>query len=162
MPKTDADPALDELDRKILARYQRDTRTPAQEIGDAVGLSAAAVQRRLKRMREAGAIAAEVAVLAPEHLGYPTTCIVGVRLERENRAEHERFKRRIVDSPQVQQCYSVTGEHDFILVVLARDMRDFEQFAQRDLYADPNIRSFTTYVALDRVKTGASVPIDEP
>lgn len=160
MPKTDVVPALDELDRKILARYQHDTRAPAQQIGAEVGLSAAAVQRRLKHMRETGAIAAEIAVLAPEHLGYPTTCIVGVRLERENRTEHERFKRRIAECPQVQQCYSVTGDVDFFLVVLARDMRDFEQFAQRELYADPNIRGFTTFVALDRVKTGAVVPVD--
>jgi DNA-binding Lrp family transcriptional regulator len=163
MPKTDASPApLDELDRKILERYQHDTRIPAQTIGAAVGLSAAAVQRRLKRMREDGVITAEVAVIAPDHVGYPITCVVGVRLERESHTENQRFKQRIVRNREVQQCYSVTGDLDYVLVVLTRDMRDFESFAERELYADPNIKGFTTFVALDRVKTGASVPIDLP
>ncbi|MEO8550708.1 MAG: Lrp/AsnC family transcriptional regulator [Kofleriaceae bacterium] len=157
MPKLDLD--LDPLDLKILARHQRDTRVPARSIGKTIGLSAAAVQRRLKRMRDAGVIVAEVAQLAPECVGYPTTCIVGVRLEREGRAETTRFKLAMSRHPQVQQCYSVTGEVDFMLVVLARDMQDFEAFADESLYSDPNVKSFTTFVCLDRVKVGASTPI---
>lgn len=153
---------LDALDLKILARYQHDTRIPAQVIGKAVGLSAAAVQRRLKRMREDGVILAEVAHLAPARLGYPTTCIVGVRLEREGRIENARFKKAMSLHPQVQQCYGVTGDVDYMLVVLARDMQDFEAFAQAALYSDTNVKSFTTFVCLDRAKFGASTPIDLP
>jgi Lrp/AsnC family transcriptional regulator, leucine-responsive regulatory protein len=150
---------LDDLDRKILARYQHDTRTPAQEIGSAIGLSAAAVQRRLKRMREEGVIVGDVAQLAPEHVGFPTTCIVGVRLERERFAENARFKAKMAAHPQVQQCYSVTGDVDFMLVVLVRDMADFEAFAGDTLYSDANVKSFTTFVVLDRVKVGVATPI---
>ena len=145
--------------RRILERYQVDTRTPAQKIGAAVGLSAAAVQRRLKRMREVGVITAEVAQLAPEAVGYPMTCIVGVRLERESRAETTRFKRAMTSHRQVQQCYGVTGDVDFMLVVLARDMQDFDAFAQQALYSDANVKSFTTFVCLERVKVSASAPI---
>ena len=152
-------PDLDPLDLRILERYQADTRAPAQSIGKAVGLSAAAVQRRLKRMREVGVIVAEVAQLAPDAVGYPTTCIVGVRLERESRAETARFKQTMVRHRQVQQCYSVTGDVDFMLVVLARDMQDFDAFAQQALYSDANVKSFTTFVCLERVKVSAAVPI---
>ena len=150
---------LDALDLKILARYQTDIRAPAQSIGRAVGLSAAAVQRRLKRMRATGVIESEVACIAPEHVGYPTTCIVGVRLEREGHTENARFKQSIARHRQVQQCYSVTGDIDFMLVVLARDMRDFEAFARDTLYSDANVKSFTTFVCLDRVKVTSTVPI---
>lgn len=152
-------PDLDPLDLRILERYQADVRVPAQTIGAAVGLSTAAVQRRLKRMREVGAIVAEVAQLAPDAVGYPMTCIVGVRLERESRAETSRFKRAMTSHRQVQQCYSVTGDVDFMLVVLARDMQDFDAFTQQELYSDANVKSFTTFVCLDRVKTGVSVPV---
>jgi Lrp/AsnC family leucine-responsive transcriptional regulator len=152
-------PELDALDVKILARYQRDVRMPAQRIGDAVGLSAAAVQRRIKRMRDAGVIVAEVAQLAPECVGYPTTCIVGVRLEREGRAENARFKHAMSQHRQVQQCYSVTGDVDFMLVVLAHDIQDFEAFAQDALYSELNVKAFTTFVCLDRVKVGTTIPI---
>src|SRR5438067_1040157 len=117
---------FDALDRKILALYQHDTRAPAESIGKAVGLSAAAVQRRLKRMREDGVIVAEIAQIAPERVGYPLTCIVGVRLEREGRAENRRFKEKMSRQRQVQQCYSVTGDVDYLLVVLARDIAQFE------------------------------------
>jgi Lrp/AsnC family leucine-responsive transcriptional regulator len=158
MHKPDAE--LDALDLKILTRYQHDTRTPAQAIGEAVGLSAAAVQRRLKQMRDTGVIVAEVAQLAPERVGYRTTCIVGVRLEREGHTENVRFKKAMAQHRQVQQCYAVTGEVDFMLVVLAHDIQDFEAFAQQMLYTDANVKSFTTFVCLDRVKVGTTTPVD--
>jgi len=153
-------PELDDLDRKILDRYQHDTRTPAQAIGRAIGLSAAAVQRRIKRMRGAGVIVAEVAIVAPERVGYALTCLVGVRLQREGNAENRRFKTRMLRHPRVQQCYAVTGDVDFMLVVLSRDVADFESFAQTTLYSDDNVRAFTTFVVLDRVKHSTTTPIE--
>src|SRR5688572_1572932 len=110
-------PTLDAFDRKILARHQHDTRLPAALIGAEVGLSAAAVQRRLKRMRDAGIIEAETAQLSPRALGFPVTCIVAVDLRDESAAELARFKARMVDRGEVQQCYYVTGAADFMLVV---------------------------------------------
>jgi DNA-binding Lrp family transcriptional regulator len=62
---------------------------------------------------------------------------------------------------EVQQCYYVTGNNDFILVVLAPDMAAYEAFTRRVLLADENVKSFVTYVALDRVKTGVAVPLRE-
>lgn len=157
MPKNS--PALDELDLAILARWQHDTRVAAQEIGDAVGLSMAAVQRRLKRMRETGVIEAEVARVDPAAVGYPITCIVSVDLDREGLADMDRFKARVCRFAQVQQCYYVTGQVDFVLIVLARDMADYEAFTREALLGDPNVRSFTTHVALERVRVGLSTPL---
>jgi len=154
------DPTLDDLDRKILALYQDDTRVPAQTIGEAVGLSAAAVQRRLKRMRETGIIEAEVAQLSPRALGYGVTCIVSVELERDGGPDLARLKKRLMKSHHVQQCYFVTGETDFVLIVLAKDMEDYEAFTKDHLRDDPNIRSFTTYITLERLKVGMRTPVD--
>jgi len=153
-------PELDDLDRKILDRYQLDTRTPAQVIGRAVGLSAAAVQRRIKRMRDAGVILGEVATIAPERVGFGLTCLVGVRLQREGSAENRGFKAKMLRHRRVQQCYSVTGDVDFMLVVLSHDIHDFERFAQATLYSDDNVRTFTTFVVLDRVKFTTATPIE--
>lgn len=154
-------PDLDELDRKILARYQRDTRLAAHAIGAAMGLSVAAVQRRLKRMRESGVIEAEVARVAPAAVGYPVTCVVGVDLDREGAADLDHFRRRITGYAEVQQCYYVTGSADFMLVVLARDLAGYEAWTRDALLADGNVRSFTTHVVLDRVLAGSAVPISE-
>ncbi|HEX9392747.1 MAG TPA: Lrp/AsnC family transcriptional regulator [Usitatibacteraceae bacterium] len=157
MPKND--PALDAFDRKILERYQHDTRVPAETIGLAVGLSTTAVQRRLKRLRETGIIAAEIAVLSPAPLDLPVTCVVGVDLEREGAADIDHFKSRMTACPEVQQCFYVTGATDFILVVLTKSLEDYEGFTRRMLLDDANVRSFTTHVVLDRVKVGLSVPL---
>ena len=163
-PFIDAIPAMDidRFDLAILERYQRDTQLPARTIGDAVGLSAAAVQRRLKRLREAGVIERECAVVEPTALGIGVTCIVGVDLDREGSADLARFRRDMARRKEVQQCYYVTGQADFVLVVLARDMAAYDAFTREALMSDANVRSFTTQVVLERVKVGLDIPLAAP
>lgn len=153
-------PELDALDRKILRRYQHDTRLAAETIASEIGLSTAAVQRRLRRLRDRGVIEAEVARLDPGALGLPVTCIVGVELVRETANGLQRFSKKIARYEEVQQCYYVTGRMDFMLVVLARDMQSYDVFARKALLDDPNVRSYETHVVLERAKTGASVPVE--
>ena len=153
-------PDLDQLDIAILACLQEDARTIAETIGAKVGLSAAAVQRRIKRLREAGVIEREVAVLSPEALGLSMTFVVMVELERENLAVLDAFRRQVLADDCVQQCYYVTGNADFVLVVTCPDMAGFEAFTRRMFFDNPNVRHFTTSVAMDRVKVGLSLPLD--
>lgn len=150
---------LDALDRKILVRYQGDTRLTAERIGAEVGLSTAAVHRRLKRLRDDGVIEAEIAVLDPDALDLPVTCVVAVDVDREGLGELERFGSRMRACPLVQQCFYVTGQSDFILVVVVADMAAYEAFTRDHLLSDANVRSFTTHVVLQRVKTGLALPI---
>jgi Lrp/AsnC family transcriptional regulator, leucine-responsive regulatory protein len=152
-------PALDAFDLRILGLYQHDTQVPAAEIGAQVGLSAAAVQRRLKRLREAGVIEAETARISPKAVGLGVTCIVAVDLRDESTREMTRFKRRMIARPEVQQCYYVTGQADFMLIVIAASMEAYEAFTREALLDDANVKSFITHVALDRVKTGTALPI---
>jgi Lrp/AsnC family leucine-responsive transcriptional regulator len=155
----DDDTTLDDFDLRILERYQHDTQLPAHTIAKAVGLSAAAVQRRLKRLRETGVIRREVAELVPQAVGLPITCLVAVDLERERAVELERFKRKMLGLAEVQQCYYVTGQADFILVVLVRSMEAYDDFTRRALLEDDNVRSFVTTIVMERVKTGVAVPL---
>jgi len=155
----DDDTTLDDFDLRILERYQHDTQLPARTIAKAVGLSAAAVQRRLKRLRETGVIRREVAELAPQAVGLPITCLVAVDLERERAVELERFKRKMLGLAEVQQCYYVTGQADFILVVLVSSMEAYDDFTRRALLEDDNVRSFVTTIVMERVKTGVAVPL---
>ena len=150
---------LDQLDRKILRRYQTDTRIAAESIAAEVGLSTAAVQRRLRRMRQFGVIRQEVAVIDPRAVGLAIACIVAVELLRETDRGVQRFKAKITKYPEVQQCYYVTGTCDFMLVIHASDMQAYEAFTRKALLDDANVRSFTTHVVLDPVKVAASVVI---
>jgi DNA-binding Lrp family transcriptional regulator len=150
---------LDDFDREILRRLQVDARTTGERIGAAVHLSAAAVQRRIQRLRKLGVITAEVAIVDPAAVGQEMSFIVGVELERERADMLEAFRKTARADPSVQQCYYVTGSADFILVVLARDMADFEAFTRRVLFDNPNIRRFTTSVVMSRDKVGHAVPV---
>ena len=152
-------PDLDSLDRAILTQLQDDARAIAETIGAKVGLSAAAVQRRIKRLRETGVIAREVAVLDPAALGLPMTFIVMVEMERERLEVLDAFRQQVLDDAHVQQCYYVTGTADFALVVSCRDMTDFEAFTHRMFFDNENVRHFTTSVTMERVKVGLTLPI---
>lgn len=151
---------LDAFDREILRRMQVDARATGEDIGAEIGLSAAAVQRRIQRLRKSGVIRAEVAIVDPAALGQAMTFVVGVELEHERADMLDAFRRAARADPNVQQCYYVTGAADFILIVLARDMADFEAFTRRLLFDNSNIRRFTTSVVMSRDKVGNGVPVE--
>ncbi len=153
------DESLDDFDRQILHRLQVDARATGEEIGAEVFLSAAAVQRRIKRLRQMGVITAEVAVVDPAAVGQAMGFVVGVELERERADMLNAFREAARADPNVQQCYYVTGQADFILIVTARDMADFEAFTRRLLFDNPNIRRFTTSVVMSRDKVGLTLPV---
>lgn len=152
-------PALDAFDRAILAILQQDNTTPQRLIGERVNLSAPAVQRRIRRMEKDGVIRANVAIVEPAALGQAITLFVEVELVSERAADIDAAKRAFVAAPEVQQCYYVTGEVDFMLVVLVPSMAAYEALTRRLFFADANIRKFRSFVAMDRVKTGLAVPI---
>lgn len=150
---------LDGFDRRLLAVVQDNNRVGADELSARVGLSASACLRRLARLRKDRIIEADIAVVAPQGVGRTLTMIVEVTLERERPDILDEFKKSMRATPEVMQCYYVTGEIDFILMVTARDMRQYEEFTNRFFFKNPNVRRFHTLVVMDRVKVGLSVPI---
>lgn len=155
MPAPDA--TLDSFDLRILALHQHDTRIAADRIGEQVGLSAAAVQRRLKRMRAEGVIEAEAAQVSPTAVGLALTMIVNVKMEREGADALGRFRSRMRERPEVQQCYYVTGEMDFVLLVVVRDLDAYDRFTREHLLSDDNVRGFSTQVVMERCKVGTTL-----
>lgn len=154
----DSPQSLDSFDRAILAILQQDNTTPQRIIGERVNLSAPAVQRRIRRMEQSGVIEANVAIVDPAALGHPITIFVEVELVSETLEEIDAVKGAFLAAPEVQQCYYVTGEVDFMLVVLVPTMAAYEALTRRLFFANPNIRRFQTFVTMDRVKTGLRVP----
>ncbi len=151
---------LDDFDRKILVELQRNNLISAERLGAKVGLSASAIQRRMKRLRDGKVISADVSVLEPEAIGRPLKVVVEVSLERESLQLFEAFKRRIRDTPEVQQCYYVTGEGDFVLIITAADMADYQRISEGLFREDRNIRHFRTSVVLSSVKVSLAMPVE--
>lgn len=149
---------LDQTDRLLLDLLQRDARQSLETLAAQVHLSAAAVQRRIKRLRDARVITGEVVQIDAAAVGLPMTFIVTVELERERTDEIDAFRRKASSEPRVQQVYYVTGEGDFILVVLAASMDDYEQLTRRLFFDDPNIRRFRTSAVMGKPYRSLAVP----
>lgn len=150
---------LDRVDIALLEAVQRNNRLTAEELGGIVNLSPTACQRRLKRLRAEGVIEGDVSIVSPKAVGRHITMIVLVSLERERADIVDRFKAAIRDTREVMIGYYVTGDADFILVVTAKDMEDYERFTRRFFYENHDIKGFKTMVVMDRVKAGFSFPI---
>jgi len=151
---------MDVFDAKLLNIIQRNNRLTTDQISDAVGLSPTACQRRLKRFRENGTILADIALISPETVGRRMTMIVQISLEREQPEHLDKFKKAMQALPEVMQCYYVTGDADFILILTAKDMKDYEEFTRRFFFSNSNIRHFHTSVVIDQVKVGLAIPIE--
>ncbi|WP_223600724.1 Lrp/AsnC family transcriptional regulator [Chryseobacterium sp. GVT01B] len=151
---------LDQFDFQILKILQKNNLTPQRDIGDHIGLSAAAVQRRIKRMRETGIIKADISVIDTEKLKHSVTLIVEVFLERDKIDLIDQAQTLFTSAPEVQQCYYVTGESDFVLVVVVPSMKDYEKLTRRIFYNNENIKHFRTLVSMNTVKAGLEIPID--
>lgn len=150
---------LDAFDRAILGILQRDNKTPQRRIGEAVNLSAAAVQRRIAAMEESGVIARNVAIVDPDAVSLPITAIVEVHLRDERAATSDAAKALFRDTSEVQQCYYVTGGVSFVLVIISPDMRAYEALTRRLFAENELVDRFRSLIALNRVKADTAVVI---
>ncbi|HEX8397022.1 MAG TPA: Lrp/AsnC family transcriptional regulator [Pyrinomonadaceae bacterium] len=156
---------MDLFDKKILAIVQQNNQLSADKIAEQVNLSASAVQRRLKRLRKDGIIEADVAIISPQASGRLLTIIVEVTLEQERLISSvlDEFKKLVLNTPEVMQCYHVTGNADFILIIAAKDMQDYEALTRRLFIDNRSVRRFQTSVVVSRVKSRSTVPfLEEP
>ena len=158
-PKSPNSMDLDSFDLAILAILQQNNGTTQRIIGEAVNLSAPAVQRRIRRLEEIGVIRANVAVVDPEKIGRAITLIVDVELVSERTDLIDAAKQSFKEAPEVQQCYFVTGQADFVLIMTVATMADYEALARRLFHSNENVKRFRTLVTMDRVKVGLDLPI---
>ncbi|MGO4261577.1 Lrp/AsnC family transcriptional regulator [Lysobacter sp. TAB13] len=150
---------LDRFDRQLLNLVQEDAGQTAERLAEQVALSPSAIQRRLRRMREDGVIVRQAALLDPKQVGKPTFFIVSLQVERERPELLAQLRRWLSAQDQVQQVFYVTGEADFVLVMTAPDTENFDALMIRMVEDNPNIKRFTTNVALSLVKRGLTIPV---
>lgn len=151
---------MDDFDRRLLQALQRDNQQTHEALGAEVGLSASAVRRRVARLRRDGIIRADVSLLDAARVG--VTVIVMIRFEKESNATYDAFKRRMIAAPQIAQCYTVSGEADFVLIGHFRDLASYDQWVERELLSSPAVARSTTSIVYRTVKFETAVPVDEP
>lgn len=153
------DQMLDDFDRRLLALVQRDAARTAEHLGAEVGLSASAVQKRLKRLRDIGVIEREVAIVAADLIAGAVISLVQVTLARDVRDGGAAFEGRMRRALEVTQCYHVTGDFDYLIVAHTSAMRDFTALVERDIKGQRDVARYETHVVLKPVKRGLEAPL---
>lgn len=150
---------LDRFDRQLLNLVQEDAGQTAEQLSARVALSPSAIQRRLRRMREQGVILRDAAIVDPKKAGPMALFIVSLQVERERPELLARLREWLAVQEYVQQAFYVTGEADFVLLISTPDTETYDALMSRMIGEHPNIKRFTTNVALNTIKRGLAIPI---
>lgn len=154
------DPTLDSTDARILRELQRDGRLSNQELARRVDLSPAPCWRRLKRLEESHVIEGYAALLDPEALGLTVTVYAAVSLDNHHESTVRLFDEVVSRREEVLECYSMSGQFDYLLKVVARSMSAYERFLSGHLLPCPAVRAVNTSFVLKRKKFTTALPVE--
>jgi Lrp/AsnC family leucine-responsive transcriptional regulator len=158
--------SLDAIDLALLDQLQQDAWLSNQDLAAKVHVSPPTCLRRVKRLRDAGLIERQIAILNTARLapllGHGLQALVEITLERQGQEEQQAFETRVVADEAVQQCYRVSPGPDFVLVVHAWDMPGYLALAQRLFTSDANVRNVKAFFSVHRAKFQPSVPLIRP
>lgn len=143
---------MDSFDCAILDVLQSNSRTSSEELGELVGLSASACQRRIKKLKESGIIEKEVAVVDRHKIGNYTTAIIDVTLEKGGGESLDSFIKKLNQEELVQQVYYTAGDVDFVLIVVVNNMNEFDDFTRRLLMSEVNVKKFHSKIVIKSSK----------
>lgn len=155
--------SIDAIDIKLLEALQDDASQSNQALAARVHISPPTCLRRIKRLRDAGLIEREIAILHADKLadilGHGLTALVEITLDRQGTEQQQVFEARVVLDGAVQQCYRVSPGPDFILVVHVRDMPAYLALAQRLFTSDANVRNVKAFFSVKRAKFEPKLPL---
>lgn len=143
---------LNNIDIRILQELQRNADQTNLALAEKVGLSPPACLKRVQKLKDAGVIQKIVAIVSPDAAGRRLNMIVEVEMHVDEATLDQQFLQKLDKAPEVKQCYKVTGEVDFVLVVNVADIFEYEDFCKRVLYANTNMKKFTTLISIKCTK----------
>lgn len=150
---------LDEKDIQILSLLQADGRITNADLAKKVNLSPPSALQRVRALEKAGLIKGYVALLDPDRLGLRLTAIVMVRLSLHQERPIEQFRKSVQDIPEILECYHVSGEFDFLLKVVVKDIRAYEQLVREKLTKIKGLQQLNTSFVLGVPKQTTSLPL---
>jgi len=149
---------VEEQAQRILAELQKDGRATNLEFTDAIGMSTSACWRRVRALEEEGIIRGYSALLDREKAGFATSAILHVSLERHDATFVDQFVAQVSRRSEVLECYATTGDADYHLRVVVRDMKAYNDFLDTFMFRLPGIRYVRTNMILKEIKTGVALP----
>lgn len=158
-PRALGERSFDEIDRRILEVLQQDARISNVDLAGKVGLSPSPCLRRVRDLEDSGLVRRYVALLDPGSVGLGVSVFVQVSLERQAEQGLGDFEKRVLDRPEVLECYLMTGDADYLLRVVVPDVAAFERFLMGHLTRIPGVASVKSSFALKQVKYSTALPL---
>lgn len=152
---------LDRIDRKILNLLQDNNLLTNLELAEKVNLSPPPCLRRVKRLREEGIISHDVSIVDPLKVGHGLVVFVNITLEKQREDLLAHFERKMQEYLEVLQCYFVSGDTDYLLILHVQDMQHYNDFARQVFACEPNIKVFRSSFCLNRVKYNTKIALAE-
>ena len=152
---------LDAIDRKILEAVQGDGRISNVDLAARIHLSAPQCFRRVRSLEERGVIRGYRADIAPEAIGFAVTAYVSVSIGGDDFGRVREIEAEIRAFPQILECYSVSGEDDYLLKVVAHDLKSLSTFLTDRLMQVPGIDDVRSMIALEEIKPASPLPVAE-
>jgi len=149
---------IEKQDEHILAQLQKEGRTTNQQLAEDVGMSTSACWRRVRVLEEAGVITGYSALVDREKAGFTTSAVLHVSLERHDAKFVDEFVSRVTARAEVLECFATTGDADYHLRVVVRDMKAYNEFLDHFMFRLPGIRYVRTNVILKEIKTSVALP----
>ena len=150
---------MDDMDRKILSVLQSDSGQSVAEMAEKVGLSHTPFWRRLKRLEKDGVIQGRVSILDPKKLGLDITVFANVKLRQHDEETLEAFEREVAAFPEVMECYSMSGETDYVVRALVASIEEYERLLKRRLLHLPGVVAINSHFALKCIKLTTKLPL---
>jgi len=150
---------MDDFDRKILRTLQTEPDVTMAGLAERVGLSQTPCWRRVKALEESGIIAGRAVLLDPRKVGFPVTVFAHVRLSRHDEDTLIVLEEAVRDHPQVVECFSMSGEADYLLRIVAHNIEDYEHFLKKILLHLPGVAAVNSSFALKCVKMTTDLPV---
>jgi Lrp/AsnC family transcriptional regulator len=150
---------LDSLDRKLLAALQADASPSNAELAERVGSTGPSCWRRIRLLEEAGVLGPTVRLADPERLGLGVNVLCEVRMRNHEQETVEAFETFVRAQPKIMECYSMTGEWDYLLRIVAADVADYEHFLMRILLKHPSVGGGSSRFALSVTKYQTALPV---
>jgi DNA-binding Lrp family transcriptional regulator len=151
--------AIDRIDRQILSLLQDDGRMTNVDLAERVGLTAPPCLRRVRALEEAGAIRGYHADLDAARLGYPITVFAMVSLRSQAERDLAAFEDHVAAIPEIRECHMLNGEIDFILKIVASDLKSFQEILTTHLTPAPNVASVKTSLTIRTAKSVSGIPV---
>jgi len=150
---------LDRYDHRILQQLQHNADIAVADLAEQIGLSTNACWRRIKRLEEHGIIRARVALLSERALGLKLTVFVAVRTNEHNESWLQQFASGVKDIPEVVEFYRMSGDTDYLLKIVARDIDDYDRVYKKLISVAP-MHDVSSSFAMERIKSSTALPLD--